>query len=265
MGAPKKLSMHFGTAPPMEPLKPKAERANEGSKELTDWCPKCEERALPDANDRCMFCSTQLEGNPRPTVPTDEVGARIVSMLQAHPRQRGEIDREFPRLSAVEVSKALNVLLDEGYVTRIGNRGGARYALPTYTEPEEAPLPEVQLRPSTDHISVPSPGFLPPPGALPATTLGGHDFTVDQQQTQPWEGVYVNDQKVADSAEEPAVARRSVEEIVEELSEALSVEVDGTTMLRARYLAVLLRKLEEPGPPNPDLMDRFERLAGLSA
>lgn len=42
------------------------ERADEGSPEITMWCPTCKERAVPMRNGTCGFCDTKLEADDTP-------------------------------------------------------------------------------------------------------------------------------------------------------------------------------------------------------
>lgn len=51
----------FPPAPPIE-IVALDERANEGSEDVTTWCPTCRERAVPMRNGTCAFCDTQLVG-----------------------------------------------------------------------------------------------------------------------------------------------------------------------------------------------------------
>jgi hypothetical protein len=70
------VARHNGASRGMYPVPPPAavldhdERASQGAPELTGWCPKCQERAVPMRDGTCGFCSTPLEGLPEtPTTP----------------------------------------------------------------------------------------------------------------------------------------------------------------------------------------------------
>ena len=61
-----------------------------------------------------------------------------------------------------------------------------------------------------------------------------------------------------------ADARKQAEHALEQLDELLEQPTEGLTILRARYLAALLARIEA-GETDEALLDRFERAAGFSA
>src|SRR4051812_7618108 len=54
--------------PPIE-LAARDDRAHEGSPDITTWCPKCEENAVPMKDGTCGFCDTQLVEAPAEAWP----------------------------------------------------------------------------------------------------------------------------------------------------------------------------------------------------
>jgi hypothetical protein len=59
-------------------------RAQQGSDQVTGWCPTCRERAVPMRNGTCGFCSTQLVGETGGKVP-------IVSKQETVPDRLAEL------------------------------------------------------------------------------------------------------------------------------------------------------------------------------
>lgn len=122
---------------------------------------------------------------------------------------------------------------------------------PADVEPPAAPAPE---EPVAEEPAEPEPA-----AAAPAVETPPEPSALSPEQERMLTDIR---RRVADSFEESqTLARRLVRE-ASEMAETYDVALPDE-WLRARYVAALLKRIEQ-GDYSPDLLDRFERLSGLT-
>lgn len=241
---------------------PRELRAEQGSERITAWCPTCQERAVPMRNGTCAFCETVIV-----TPPANGNGHAPGGIPTTFPQHAGGIrpaasdaankgDSDAARIPAVYEQDAGNMLDPAGGGLRLGEN--LMLPLARATALSIGPLRRLLHTLADEGV------------ARMEGSRGGARWMLDGWE--PEEAVAPElaapTPQTPEAAAAVTAARRLVdarglaEDALEQLDGVL--ESGGLTLLRGRYIAALLARIEA-GDPDPTLLDRFERAAGFSA
>lgn len=244
------------------------QRADQGSAELTAWCPSCEERAVPMSNGTCGFCDTPLEV---PLAPAPPPPAEV-----DWPHTDGAVRRQ--------------VVVDHAEVGRVKrDRNGVRARGPILARSATDPDPDdVNDPPPAERDPTKSPILdwlnTHQAGSAPqiAEAIGRKTGNVATRLRQYEERGFVRrtgrtipggrggpqiEWELCDPSKPPTGPEDVLEspQSPEPLGERLArLEDEERRAMRTRYFDALLAMLDRPDCPD-HVFDRLERLVDLAA